>query len=130
MGRRVLRRHIWGYTVCPCPTKGSPGLNELLARATTVEYTCKCHSIFTYSAAQFLDILCGKCFLKISNYNLQCRLNGRWNKKPFFLLMRFAIAKTRTQISCAVVKGVAHHNNIFSYIYKKKSFNFVVILYS
>ena len=28
MGRRVLRRHIWGYTVCLCPTKGTPGLNE------------------------------------------------------------------------------------------------------
>ena len=29
MGRRVLRRHIMGYTVCLCPTKGTPGLNEL-----------------------------------------------------------------------------------------------------
>ena len=29
MGRRVLRRHIWGYSVCLCPTKGTPGLNEL-----------------------------------------------------------------------------------------------------
>ena len=31
MGRRVLRRHIWGYSVCLCPTKGTPGLNELRA---------------------------------------------------------------------------------------------------
>ena len=29
MGRRVLRRHIWGYAVCLCPTKGKPGLNAL-----------------------------------------------------------------------------------------------------
>ena len=29
MGRRVLRRHIWGYAVCLCPIKGTPGLNEL-----------------------------------------------------------------------------------------------------
>ena len=29
MGRRVLRRHIWGYTVCLCPIKRTPGLNEL-----------------------------------------------------------------------------------------------------
>ena len=29
MGRRVLRRHIWGYSVCLCPTKGTPGFNEL-----------------------------------------------------------------------------------------------------
>ena len=29
MGRRVLRLHIWGYTVCLCPIKGTPGLNEL-----------------------------------------------------------------------------------------------------
>ena len=29
MGRRVLRRHIWDYAVCLCPTKRTPGLNEL-----------------------------------------------------------------------------------------------------
>ena len=27
--RRVLRRHIWGYAVCLCPTERTPGLNEL-----------------------------------------------------------------------------------------------------
>ena len=31
MGRRVLRRHIWGYSVCLCPIKGALGLNELNA---------------------------------------------------------------------------------------------------
>ena len=31
MGRRVLRRHIWGYSVCLCPIKGTPGLNKLKA---------------------------------------------------------------------------------------------------
>ena len=30
MGRRVLLRHIWGYSVCLCPIKGTPGLNELI----------------------------------------------------------------------------------------------------
>ena len=29
MGRRVLLRHIWGYSVCLCSIKGTPGLNEL-----------------------------------------------------------------------------------------------------
>ena len=29
MGRRVLRRHIWGYSVCLCPIKRTSGLNEL-----------------------------------------------------------------------------------------------------
>ena len=29
MGRRELRRHILGYSVCLCPIKGTPGLNEL-----------------------------------------------------------------------------------------------------
>ena len=24
-----MRRHIWGYAVCPCPTKGTQGLYEL-----------------------------------------------------------------------------------------------------
>ena len=33
MGRRVLRRHIWGYSVCQCPIKRTPwGLNELKTR--------------------------------------------------------------------------------------------------
>ena len=32
MGRRVLRRHIWGYSVCLCPIKGTPGLNELIIK--------------------------------------------------------------------------------------------------
>ena len=30
MGRRVLQHHIWGYAVCLCPIKGTPGLNELM----------------------------------------------------------------------------------------------------
>ena len=29
MGRLVLRRHIWGYTICLCPTKRMPGVYEL-----------------------------------------------------------------------------------------------------
>ena len=55
MGRRVLRRHIWGYAVCLCPIKAlkcllaislpstslsikaTPGLNEL---KKTVVSTC------------------------------------------------------------------------------------------
>ena len=30
MGRRVLRGHIWDYSVCLCPIKGTPDLNELM----------------------------------------------------------------------------------------------------
>ena len=32
MRRRVLRRHIWGYSVCLCPIKETPGLNELSSK--------------------------------------------------------------------------------------------------
>ena len=35
MGRRVLGRHIWGYSVCLCPIKGTPGLYELKSIART-----------------------------------------------------------------------------------------------
>ena len=28
IGRGILRRHIWGYSVCLCPIKGTLGLNE------------------------------------------------------------------------------------------------------
>ena len=31
MGRRVLRRHFWGYSVCLCPIKRTPGLYGLSA---------------------------------------------------------------------------------------------------
>ena len=31
MGRRVLRRYIWGYSVCLCPIKRTPGLYGLAA---------------------------------------------------------------------------------------------------
>ena len=30
MGRRVLRRYIWGYSVCPCPIKRTHGLYGLI----------------------------------------------------------------------------------------------------
>ena len=30
MGRHILRHHIWGYSVCLCPIKGTLGLNELI----------------------------------------------------------------------------------------------------
>ena len=36
---RVLRRHIWGYTVCLCPTKGTPGLSELNRPGVFVRHT-------------------------------------------------------------------------------------------
>ena len=29
MGRHVLRRHNWGYSVCLCPIKRAPGLYGL-----------------------------------------------------------------------------------------------------
>ena len=32
MGRRVLRRHIWGYSVGLCPIKRTPGLYRLMSR--------------------------------------------------------------------------------------------------
>ena len=30
MGRRVLRRYIWGCSVCICPIKRTPGLYGLI----------------------------------------------------------------------------------------------------
>ena len=31
----VLRRHIWGYAVCLCPIKETPGVNELNRSSTS-----------------------------------------------------------------------------------------------
>ena len=36
MGRRVLRRHIWGYSVCLCPIKGTSGLYGLKAVSSSL----------------------------------------------------------------------------------------------
>ena len=44
MGRRVLRRHIWGFSLCLCPIKGTPGLNELKIFIFYLSY----HRIDTY----------------------------------------------------------------------------------
>ena len=30
MGRHILQRHIWGYSVCLCPIKRTPGLYGLI----------------------------------------------------------------------------------------------------
>ena len=46
MGRCVLRRHICGYTVWLCPTKGTSGLNELNAEVIL-----------------FFKCVVGKCFV-------------------------------------------------------------------
>ena len=49
MGRHVLRRHIWGYTVCLCPTKGMPGLNEL--NAPEYKLIGNCAAVLTFNKA-------------------------------------------------------------------------------
>ena len=38
MGRRVLRRHAWGYSICLCPIKGTTGLNELMLNGFAHHY--------------------------------------------------------------------------------------------
>ena len=50
MGRRVLRRHIWGYSVCLCPIKRTPVLNEL-----STEPIVKIEAYYLYR--QFIDII-------------------------------------------------------------------------
>ena len=50
MGRRVLWRHIWGYTVCLCPTKGTSGLNEL-SNYFGLDYYFHCKKIETMSVS-------------------------------------------------------------------------------
>ena len=40
MGRRDLRRHIWVYSVCICPIKGTPGLNELSRQIINEGHKC------------------------------------------------------------------------------------------
>ena len=46
MGRRVLWRHIWGYVVCLCPTKGTPGLNEIIP-----------HQVFSFSYTSLIILI-------------------------------------------------------------------------
>ena len=52
MGRRVLRRHIWGYSVCLCPIKGTPGLNEL--RKVEEQYYSCSENKFAVNAATLI----------------------------------------------------------------------------
>ena len=46
MGRRVLWRHMWGYVVCLCPTKGTPGLNEIIP-----------HQVFSFSYTSLIMLI-------------------------------------------------------------------------
>ena len=57
MGRRVLRHHIWGYSVCLCPTKGKPDLNELITEFSKIIKNEKLSRFFFFIFAQNID--CG-----------------------------------------------------------------------
>ena len=77
MGRRVLRRHIWGYSVCLCPIKGTPGLNELNQAASAVHIhtiALTCTSMYRMRASHIFDKLNVYQFkttnLKLNGYNL------------------------------------------------------------
>ena len=39
------RRHIWGYSVCLCPIKGTQGLNELKAGNKVVSFFFICQQV-------------------------------------------------------------------------------------
>ena len=40
MGRRVLRRYIWGYSVCLCPIKRTQGLYGLTRHVMRYREAC------------------------------------------------------------------------------------------
>ena len=45
-----MRRPIWGYAVCLCPIKGTPGLNELKIFVTLV------NACLSYTEFYFFDL--------------------------------------------------------------------------
>ena len=57
MGRRVLRRHIWGYTVCLCPIKGTSGLNELSNQLCFLCFIVNELNVFSYLVSDQADSL-------------------------------------------------------------------------
>ena len=81
MGRRILRRHIWGYSGCLCPIKGTPGLNELI-KQTRIPFSHESTQIYVVCVMRSLKVLsdCVTVFklvnfqLKAKNYNASLKL--------------------------------------------------------
>ena len=69
MGHRVLRSHIWGYSVCLGPIKRTPGLNEI-----TVKRINSQRLTFTsdekHFATSFMKIVVDLTFLKRPSYKI------------------------------------------------------------
>ena len=75
MGRHVLRRPILGYSVCLCPAKGTPGLNELkfmynayILTFNEIQLSCM-QDILTFNEIQ---LSCMQDILTFNEIQLSC----------------------------------------------------------
>ena len=68
MGRRVLRRHIWGYTVCLCPTKGTRGLYELTFQLSSISLEFILYTTILYSNPVHITVCVEDEYLFIAFY--------------------------------------------------------------
>ena len=82
MGRRDLRRRIWGYAGCPCPIKRTLGLYGLMLRFSRLSVYCTRLAgwlLLSYSAL-FCCILNGKristLFYVIYTYIIKIKLGS------------------------------------------------------
>ena len=79
MGRRVLRRHIWGYSVCLCPIKGTPGLTHLIVISTVYTF-CLISRQVLYNRHFFSPVVCVWIFnlsVSFSNLSIQHYLESQ-----------------------------------------------------
>ena len=91
MGRRVLRRHIWGYSVCLFPIKGTPGLYELrqimiISVINTQMVKMKYWPVYTHSCLRFRTFQTNK----LAFYKLLQRIRQKFSKDSSDSLSTFS----------------------------------------
>ena len=91
MGRRILRRHIWGYSVCLCLMKGTPGLNELIMfRIISV----------AYSALATMDSFCHLSLLALRNL------------KDWFGCCTIVILRVKAYVYCGTCRSEGYNVDV------------------
>ena len=100
-------RHIWGYAVCLCPIKGTPGLNELSLINLKEQHKTVSQTKFTHWASDILPMAHNVWKHFVSRPDAQYLQDLNFCVTFYFVATSWenqqsAYAKTKTQISFAV----------------------------
>ena len=111
LGRRILRRHIWGYAVCLCPTKRTSGLNELKCWYTREAVQYNKHALIL--KAKCVKLLCFPITQCLQKFALKKKmLPDMLLKVPVHFLVILYVTKTfRLEVLCELLPKHGHRNS-------------------